>query len=148
MPCKRQEHYRLDRRTFLAASGLGFGGLHLPSLVGAAESGSTAGRKRAKSTILIWLSGGPSHIDLWDMKPDAPSGFRGEFKPVETSAPGVMLCEHMPHLAKQAHHLAVVRSVGHYGRGPNDHHPGYYYNLTGHPPGPAFPNSRQPLPDD
>ena len=58
-------------------------------------------RKAAKSTIMIWLSGGASHIDTWDMKPDAPAEYRGSFKPIATSAPGIQLCEHLPHLAKQ-----------------------------------------------
>jgi hypothetical protein len=106
---------------------------------------------RAKSIILIWLSGGASHIDTWDMKPDAPAEYRGEFKPIATSAPGVRLCEHLPLLAKQAHHLAIVNSLGHYGRGTGDHHAGYYYNLTGHEPDPSFRqllNARKPLATD
>ena len=60
----------------------------------------------------IWLSGGASHIDTWDLKPDAPAEYRGPFKPIATSAPGVRLCEHLPLLARQAHHLAVVNSLG------------------------------------
>src|SRR5262249_49178449 len=95
----------LNRRTFLVAGGLGFCGMHLPSLVSAAQP---ARRKTARACILLWLSGGASHIDTWDMKPDAPVEYRGEFKPIATSAPGVRLCEHLPLLAKQAHHLAVV----------------------------------------
>jgi hypothetical protein len=137
----------LDRRTFLVAGGLGFCGLHLPGLVRAAP----APRKRAKATILLWLSGGASHIDTWDLKPDAPAEFRGDFKPIQTSAPGVRLCEHLPRLARQAHHLAVVNSLGHYGRGTGDHHAGYYYNLTGHEPDPSFRqllNNRKPLASD
>src|SRR5262249_49761839 len=80
-----------------------------------------------------------------------PVEYRGEFKPIATSAPGVRLCEHLPLLAKQAHHLAVVNSLGHYGRGTGDHHAGYYYNLTGHEPDPTFRqllNSRKPYPTD
>jgi uncharacterized protein DUF1501 len=142
----------VERRTFLVAGGLGFGGLHLPSLLQAGSPNRpTGGRKAAKSTILIWLSGGASHIDSWDLKPDAPAEYRGEFKPIATSAPGVRLSEHLPRLAKQAHHLAVVNSLGHYGRGTNDHHAGYYYNLTGHEPDPTFRqllNSRKPLGTD
>jgi uncharacterized protein (DUF1501 family) len=137
----------LDRRTFLVAGGLGFCGLHLPGLVRAAP----ARRRQAKSTILLWLSGGASHIDTWDMKPDAPAEFRGEFGPIQTSAAGVRLCEHLPRLARQAHHLAVVNSLGHYGRGTGDHHAGYYYNLTGHEPDPSFRqllNNRKPLGSD
>jgi hypothetical protein len=137
----------VSRRTFLAAGGLGFCGLSLPDLATAAPA--VAGR--ARSTILIWLSGGASHIDTWDLKPNAPAEFRGEFRPIATSAPGVRLCEHLPLLARQAHHLAVVNSLGHYGRGTGDHHAGYYYNLTGRQPDPSFRqllNERKPRPDD
>jgi hypothetical protein len=137
-----------NRRTFLVAGGVGFCGMHLPSLVSAQQP---ARRKTAMSCILLWLSGGASHIDTWDMKPDAPVEFRGEFKSIASSAPGVRLCEHLPLLAKQAHHLAVVNSLGHYGRGTGDHHAGYYYNLTGHEPDPTFRqllNSRKPYPTD
>jgi uncharacterized protein (DUF1501 family) len=138
----------LSRRTFLAASGLSFCGMALPEPTALAAP-RTGGK--ARSTILIWLSGGVSHIDTWDMKPDAPAEFRGEFKPIATSAPGVRLCEHLPLLAKQAHHLAVVNSLGHAGRGTGDHHAGYYYNLTGREPDPTFRqllNSRTPRTTD
>ncbi|HEX5442702.1 MAG TPA: DUF1501 domain-containing protein, partial [Pirellulales bacterium] len=125
-------HHRLRnilrRRTFLVAGGLTFCGLDLPGLLGAAEQRP----RRAASTIMIWLSGGVSHLDTWDLKPTAPAEYRGEFQPIETSAPGMLLCEHLPLTARQAHHLAVVNSLGHYGRGTGDHHAGYYYNLTGH----------------
>lgn len=142
----------LDRRTFLVASGIGFGGMHLPSLVqGRATNAGMRSGKKAKSTILIWLSGGASHIDCWDLKPAAPAEYRGEFKPIATTAPGVQLSEHLPRTAKVAHHLAIVRSLGHYGRGTNDHHAGYYYNLTGHEPDGSFRallNNRKPLGTD
>lgn len=112
-------------------------GLDLATRV-AASAPATAPRKLAKSAIMIWLSGGASHIDTWDMKPDAPEEYRGSFKPVATSVPGIHLCEHLPHLAKQAHHLAIVRSLGDHRRGTGDHHAGYYYNLTGHAPDRTF----------
>ena len=146
MPCVSSEHLRLDRRAFLVAGGLSFCGLHVPSVLSAAEK-FPEGKSSAKSTIFIWLSGGPSHIDLWDMKPDAPKEYRGEFNPVATSAPDIQLCEHLPHLARQAHHLAIVRSVGQIGT-QNDHHAGYYYNLTGHAHEAGFVNGRPPRPDD
>jgi hypothetical protein len=136
------------RRTFLAAGALGFGGLCLPDLV---RADAAPPKGKAKSTILIWLSGGASHIDTWDMKPDAPVEYRGPFRPIATSAPGVRLCEHLPLTAKEAHHLAVVASLGHYGRGTGDHHAGYYYNLTGREPDPTFRqllNNRKPYPTD
>jgi hypothetical protein len=142
----------LDRRVFLVASGLGFAGLHAPSLARAATAVKPPARRQpARSTILIWLSGGASHLDMWDLKPDAPVEYRGEFKPIATSASGVRLCEHLPMLARQAHHLALINSLGHYGRGTGDHHAGYYYNLTGHAPDPTFRqllNNRKPLPTD
>src|SRR5260370_27065952 len=124
----------LSRRTFLAAGGLAFAGLALPDVLRA--SPPSAGR--ARSTIFIWLSGGASHLDTWDMKPDAPVEYRGEFKPIATSAAGVRLCEHLPLTAKHGHHLAIVNSLGHFGRGTGDHHAGYYYNLTGHEPDTTF----------
>jgi uncharacterized protein (DUF1501 family) len=138
----------LNRRTMLTASALGFAGLCGSRMARAATSPATG---TAKSVILFWLSGGVSHIDTWDMKPGAPAEYRGEFKPIATSAPGVRLCEHLPLLSRQAHHLAVVNSLGHFGRGTGDHHAGYYYNLTGREPDPTFRqllNARKPYPDD
>jgi hypothetical protein len=84
------------------------------------------------------------------MKPNAPLEYRGPFSPIATSAPGVTLCEHLPLLARQAHHLAVVNSVSG-SVNTNDHHAGYYYNLTGHVPDQTFltrGNDRRPYPDD
>src|SRR5204863_5900397 len=95
--------------------------------------------------------GGASHIDTWDMKPDAVAEYRGPFRPQATSAPGISVCEHLPHLARQAHHLAIVRSLGDHGRGTGDHHAGYYYNLTGHAPDRTFHqllNARTPYSTD
>jgi hypothetical protein len=125
-------------------------GFDLATRVAAAQPTSKR-RNIAKSTIMIWLSGGASHIDTWDMKPNAPIEYRGIFKPVATSAPGIQLCEHLPHTAKQAHHLAIVRSLGDHGRGTGDHHAGYYYNLTGHAPDRTFHqllNARTPYSTD
>ncbi len=87
---------------------------------------------------MIWLSGGASHIDTWDMKPQAPLEYRGTFEPILTTSPEIQLCEHLPLTAKQAHLFSVVRSLGDQGRGTGDHHAGYYYNLTGHAPDPRF----------
>ena len=146
----------VDRRTFLMAGGVGcLGGNLVSTGLGAGatslEAVGSGRRKIAKSAIMIWLSGGASHIDTWDMKPDAPLEYRGEFQPVATSAPGIELCEHLPHLAKQAHHLSIVRSLGDFHRGTGDHHAGYYTNLTGHSPDPTFHrllNARTPYPTD
>lgn len=156
-------HFPIDRRKFLLAGGLGFFGTDLASIAAwgntpgsnnarAVQSGAAAvSGGKARSTIMIWLSGGASHIDTWDMKPRAPLEYRGPFSQIETSAPGVQLCEHLPLLARQAHHLAIVRSVGDMGRGTGDHHAGYYYNLTGHAPDNSFHrllNARTPYEDD
>ena len=63
--------------------------------------------------MLVFLTGGPSHLDTFDMKPDGPAEIRGEFKPIATNVPGVQFCEHLPHLAARADKLAVVRSLSH-----------------------------------
>ena len=114
-----------SRRRFLAASGTGLLGLPgsfaaRPAWSAEAESSSSTGT--AKSTIMIVLAGGASHIDTWDMKPDAPAEIRGEFQPIETSAPGVRLCEHLPMTARHAHRLAVINSVD--GTDPTNSHLG------------------------
>jgi len=141
----------VSRRTFVVASGLGFAGLTFTRPApGAPARPQLPPRTGAKSTILFFLCGGASHIDCWDMKPEAPLEYRGLFHPIETTAAGIRLCEHLPLLAKQAHHLALVNSID--GTvNTNDHYAGYYYNLTGHVPDPTFlslGNSRTPYPDD
>lgn len=86
---------------------------------------------RARSVIVMYCWGGMSHIDTFDMKPGAGREIRGEFDPVSTTVPGVQITEHLPMLAKQMHHLAVVRSVHHRSA---DHRKAAYWNLTGHAP--------------
>ena len=141
----------MDRRSFLVASSTGFAGFAFGKPASpTANSEAPKIKSKAKSTILFFLCGGASHIDTWDMKPNAPSDYRGPFQPIQTSAPGVQLCEHLPLLAKQAHHLAVLNSVD--GTvNTNDHHGGYYHNLTGHAPDQSFVtlgNNRTPTPED
>jgi hypothetical protein len=143
---------RTNRRTFLAASATGIAGLSHAGINPAQGDVSTGGQSagKAKSTILFFLCGGASHVDTWDMKLKAPLEYRGPFQPIATSAPGITLCEHLPMLAKQAHHLALVNSVG-ASVNTNDHHAGYYYNLTGHEADQSFRtlgNNRTPFPDD
>jgi hypothetical protein len=99
----------LTRRTFLQAGGLALGGLSLPQLLQAeALSGS---RSSHKSVIMIFLSGGPPHQDMVDLKPDAPAEVRGEFKPIRTRVPGIDICEHLPRLAAMMDRLAILRAV-------------------------------------
>src|SRR5687768_9756908 len=96
----------LSRRSFLKAGALAMGGLSLPGLLQAEEQ---AGRGSAKSVIMVYLSGGMSHHDTFDMKPDAPAEIAGEFRPVATSVPGVQVCELLPRLAQRMDQIAVVR---------------------------------------
>jgi hypothetical protein len=99
----------LSRRTFLHVGGLALGGLALPQLLRAeAESGTT---RSHKAVIMIFLSGGPPHQDMVDLKPDAPAEIRGEFKPIRTRVPGIDICEHLPRTAAMMDRLAIVRSV-------------------------------------
>lgn len=119
----------LSRRGLLQAGSLGLLGLSLPQLLSAEDAARS--RKVAKSCILIFLEGGPSHVDLWDMKPDAPADVRGEFRPIQTRTPGVTVCEHLPQLAKEWHRFAQIRSVHHK---IVDHNAGAYYMLTGRSP--------------
>jgi uncharacterized protein (DUF1501 family) len=88
-------------------------------------------KKRHKAAILLWMGGGPSTMDIWDLKPGAPTG--GEFKQISTSADGVAISEHMPLMAKQMHHMAIVRSMS---TREADHMRGRYYMHTGYVPNP------------
>src|SRR5829696_995603 len=100
----------LNRRSMLRVGALALGGLTLPNLLKARASGSAANRK---SVILVWLAGGPSHIDMYDLKPAAPAEVRGEFKPIATNVPGTLIGEHLPLQAKIADKFSVVRSAYH-----------------------------------
>jgi hypothetical protein len=88
-------------------------------------------KKRHKAAILLWMGGGPSTMDLWDLKPGAPTG--GQFKQISTSADGVAICEHLPMMAKQMHHMSIVRSMS---TREADHMRGRYYMHTGYVPNP------------
>ena len=149
---------QLSRRELLTLGGLPLLGLALPELLGRRARASiprTRDRRgfgRAKSVILVYLQGSPSHIDLWDPKPDAPAEIRGEFKPIATSAPGVSIGEVLPMLAAEARHYTVVRSIGVNPKGLRNHGAAIYMLMTGHDPtnfsptGLAAPPSRDDLP--
>jgi hypothetical protein len=134
------EAYGVQRRELLRAGALGIGalgsfGLGLPQLLaGEASSlgqggGHPPGFARAKSCMLIWLKGGPSHLDTFDPKPDAPAEIRGEFRAIPTRVPGLFFGEHVPLLAAHADKLTVVRSLAHRDNG----HPSAAYEMsTGH----------------
>lgn len=99
----------LSRRSFLKIGGLAMGGLTLPQLL-RAESQSSTGRS-GKSIIMIFLSGGPPHQDMFDLKTEAPVEIRGEFSPIATRVPGIDICEHLPLLAQRTDRTAIIRSV-------------------------------------
>lgn len=100
------------RRDFLKVGVLGGVGLTLPSYLRLLQA-SEVKPNRAKSAIFVYLGGGPSHLDMFDLKPEAPEEFRGEFKPIKTNVPGVEICEHLPKLAQCADKYAVLRGVSH-----------------------------------
>ena len=99
----------VSRRNFLKIGALGMGGLALPQLL-QAEAASGIGRSH-KAVIMIFLPGGPSHQDMFDLKADAPSEVRGEFKPIPTNVPGIEICEHLPLLAKLMDKCTIIRSM-------------------------------------
>jgi len=106
-----QSHFcdGVSRRNFLQLGALAAGGLTLPQLLQAeAQSGL---RKSNKAIIMVYLPGGPSHQDMFDLKEDAPSGIRGEFKSIATKVPGNRICEHLPMLAANWDKFAAIRTV-------------------------------------
>jgi hypothetical protein len=104
----------LTRRSFLEVGSLALGALSLPDLLRARSQASAANAPaNDTSVILIWLQGGPSHMETYDLKPDAPIDFRGECQPIETVVPGMQLCEHLPLHAKVADRFNLIRSISH-----------------------------------
>ncbi len=101
----------VSRRDFLRIGALGLGGLTLADLLRLRAQGAVDPKSAHKAVIMIFLSGGPSHIDTYDMKPNAPVEFRGEFSPIRTKVPGLDICELMPRQAQMADKLAVLRGV-------------------------------------
>ena len=130
-------HPQIGRRAALQAGGIGLLGLgmnHVQALQ-AADVTTYRGRKTARSVIYIFLSGGLSQHDSFDMKPEAPENIRGEFQPIATKIPGLEICEHLPKLAQRSHLWSICRSLTH---PTNDHSAGHMIMLTGKtmlPPG-------------
>ena len=103
-------------------------GLNQAGLLRALASNTKGNKKKAKSVIYIFLSGGLSQIDTFDMKPNAPLEIRGEFSSIKTKTPGLHICEHLPELAKRSHHWGLCRSITHRW---NEHSQGHHIMLTG-----------------
>ncbi|MBM3835948.1 MAG: DUF1501 domain-containing protein [Verrucomicrobia bacterium] len=146
-----------SRREFLRVGGAGLFGVTLGDILRlqalAGNSSATKPRTgwgQAKSVVLIFLQGGPSHIDIWDPKPDAPSNVRGDFKPIKTNAPGIWLSEVMPHLAKQMDKATLIRSVSYTPAGLFNHTAAIYQMMTGYTPDRVSPSGQlePPAPND
>src|SRR6516164_1133182 len=100
---------RMSRRTFLRVGGLAMGGLSLPQILRAQAANGV--RSSHKAVIMVFLSGGPPHQDMYDLKMDAPAEIRGEFKPIKTKVPGIQICEQLPRLAAMMDKLVPIRSI-------------------------------------
>src|SRR5213596_3075329 len=148
-----------SRREFIRVGGAGVFGLALGDILRlqalAAESASDAakgkaGWGKAKSVILILLQGGPSHIDIWDPKPEAPSNVRGEFKTLRSKAPGIWLSEVMPKLAEQMDKATLIRSMSYTPAGLFNHTAAHYQMMTGYTPDRVSPSGQlePPAPND
>jgi hypothetical protein len=131
----------ISRRQLLRIGGLGLAGLNAPALLAARTVSPAA---RPKSCIQLFMWGGPSQHETFDLKPNAPEGVRGAFRPIATRTPGIRICEHLPRLAEMTERYAIVRSLTHTGV---NHGTSAYHMLTGHihfSPG----TLRHPTPND
>jgi hypothetical protein len=127
-----------SRRQMLQSGTVGVSGLALADLLRmeqtAAATPPPSSRRRARSVIVLYLNGGPSQLDSWDMKPDAPAEIRGSFQPIQTVVPDVSVSEHFPRMARLANRYAVIRSMCHR---EGDHPKANYWTMTGAPMTPA-----------
>ncbi|MFO0964262.1 MAG: DUF1501 domain-containing protein [Gemmataceae bacterium] len=119
----------LSRRELLKIGALGVGGLTLPHLLQSARA-SSAPTPRARSAIILFLSGGPSHLDMWDLKPDAPEEIRGTFGPIATNVPGIQISEHLPRMSRIADKYCILRAMRH---GNGNHPAATYWMMVGSP---------------
>src|SRR5262245_51328337 len=119
----------ITRRELVQVGYTGLLGISLPSLLQQRAVGARPSIK-ARSVVIVFLTGAPSHLDMFDLKPDAPAEVRGEFKPIATKVPGLHICEHLPRLAARAEKYALVRSLSHR---ENNHLVATHHVLTGHP---------------
>jgi Protein of unknown function (DUF1501) len=130
MHASAADHVRLSRRHMLQVGCANLVGLSLPQLLRAEAQRPKSDDTRADACIILFLDGGPSHLDMWDMKPDAPAEIRGEFKPIPSSVPGLFVSEHLPRMAKVMHLATLIRSAHHSVN--NAHAAAVYTALTGH----------------
>ena len=139
-----------SRREFLRVGGAAMLGISLPQVLSLQAKANAAvapavplnGWGKANSVILLFLQGGPSHIDIWDPKPNAPSNIRGEFNPIPTNVPGIQLSETMPKLAKQMDKACLIRSVSYTPAGLFNHTAAMYQMVTGETPDKVAPSGQ------
>jgi len=126
---------RVSRRTLLQVGSLALGQLTLADYLRCRGRAAAASRPGLDTAVIqVFMGGGPSHIDMYDLKPESPAEVRGEFRPIDTSVPGVQICEHLPHLAQAMQHVALVRSAAHRDAG---HLPASHWMMTGYQPAPS-----------
>lgn len=130
MSCPDFRQSSISRRNILQLGGLGMLGLNMPKLLRAAEQSTTL-PVRAKRVIFLFQWGGPSHVDTFDMKPNAPAEIRGPLKPIASVVPGLPVCEHFPEMAKRMDRVTLIRSMTHTMK---NHNSAGYYALSGHAP--------------
>ena len=131
----------ISRRSWMKIGGLAMGGLSLPDLLraeAATPAGTATGRNPAKGVIMVLLPGGPTHLDTFDLKPDAPAEIRGELRPMATNVPGIDICELLPRLARCADKYTIIRSLTGFREDHNTH-----WCSTGWESHPAMPSSPQ-----
>jgi len=146
----------VSRREFMRVGGVGVLGMALGDVLrlqaesSASPQSTKPGWGQAKSVIMVFLQGGPSHIDIWDPKPDAPSNVRGEFKQIRTKVPGIWLSETMPLLAQQMDKATLIRSVSYTPAGLFNHTAAIYQMMTGYTPDRVSPSGQlePPSPSD
>jgi hypothetical protein len=132
---------RLERRTLLKVGTLALGGFSLSDYLRYAAQAVEPKQLTDTAVIHVFMGGGPSHIDMWDLKPQAPAEIRGEFRPISTRLTGVQISEHLPHLAGALDRVALVRSVAHANAG---HLPASHWMMTGYQPAPATTSNVNP----
>jgi hypothetical protein len=139
----------VSRRELLRVGGAALLGLNLPEFLSWKASASSSKVENptkafgaAKSVIMLFLQGGPSHIDIWDPKPDAPSNIRGDFKPIPTKVAGIQVSETMPMLAAQMDKVTLIRSMSYTPVGLFNHTAAMYQMMTGYPPDKVSPSGQ------
>jgi hypothetical protein len=131
----------IQRRNLLRSSAVSFGGLALANLLGQEALAGVSPTADKKSVLLLFQPGGPSHLETWDMKPDAPAEYRGEFTSIPSNLPGYRVCEFLPKLATMCDKLTILRSVYH---NMNEHSQAVHTTLTGYAPTKGDPAQEAP----